>query len=288
MLVQAIINGIAVGSVYALLALGMILIFKTTIVLNFAHGEMAMITTFIGLWLMRSMGLPYWAAIIGALVFGALVGIVSERIVRPLLDAPILSHLVVTLGLYFIINSLASFKWGDRSWAFHNPFPQEPLHFFKFIISPIHLGIIGVLVLLTGGLFAWLNFTTVGISFKASCQDRFAAQLMGVSSKRVAQISWAIGCVLGGIAGILIAPLTNLSVDMMGTLLLKAFAAAVLGGILSLPGAILGGLTIGVVENIFGVYVGTEFKDTVAFLVLITILIIRPQGFLGKPEDIKL
>jgi branched-chain amino acid transport system permease protein len=287
MILQIILCGIAVGSVYAILALGMVLIFKTTIVLNFAQGVMATMTTFIAYWVMVSLKLPYWAAVVGALSSGALLGILAERLIRPILNAPVLNMIGITIGMFFVVESLVGLKWGHLVVDFPNPFPAEPLSLKGLVVSPIQLGIIVVLLLLAGSLFAWLNFTTLGTSFRATCQDRFAAHLMGISSKRVYSISWASGCALGAVSGILIAPIATLSTGMMGGLLLKALAAAVLGGIFSLPGAIAGGITIGVAENIFGFYVSTGFKDTLAFLVIIVVLLVRPQGILGNPEDLK-
>jgi len=287
LILQVIMSGIAIGAIYALLALGIVLIFKTTLVLNFAHGEVAMLTTLFAYSIIVSLGFPYWVGVIGALVLGGILGILSDLLVRPLLNAPLLSMVGLTIAMFFVIHAIGGIFWGYQTWPFPNPFPEKAVDLGGLVVSPIHLFIIFVLLVLGGVLFAVLNFTTVGTAFRATCQDRRAALLMGISSNRVFAISWAAGCALGAISGILIAPIIHVQVNMMVVILLKAFAAAVLGGILSLPGAIVGGVVLGVVENIFSFYCGTEFQDSIAFLIIILVLLVRPQGILGSPVEIK-
>lgn len=284
MLLQVLISGIALGSVYALLALSMVFIWKTTGVLNFAQGEMAMGTTCFAYTAMVSFHLPYWVAFVSALALGLILGIVVERVIRLIPPTDFLAVIVVTIGAYFVIHSGASLIWGHEVWPFPSPFSSDQIYIWKVAISPINIWIFGVMVLLTGGLFTFLNFTTLGIQLRAACQDQIAAILMGISSKKVLSLSWVIGSIVGAISGVLIAPLIHLHVFMMGDVLLKSFAAAVLGGINSLLGAIVGGLVLGVVSNLFGAYVGTEYQDSLAFLIIIIVLLIMPNGIMGRPE----
>jgi len=284
MLPQVLISGIALGAVYALLALSMVFIWKTTGVLNFAQGEMAMVTTCFAYTAMVSFHLPYWVAFLLALALGLLLGIIVERVIRLLPPTDFLAIIVVTIGAYFVIHSGASLIWGHEVWPFPSPFASEQISLWEVAISPINIWIFGVMLLLTAALFTFLNYTTLGIQIRAACQDQIAAILMGISDKKVFSMSWAIGSVVGAIAGILIAPLIHLHVFMMGDVLLKSFAAAVLGGINSLPGAIVGGLVLGVVTNLFGAYIGTEYQDSLAFLIIIIVLLIMPNGIMGRPE----
>ena len=282
MLPQLIVSGLAAGGIYALLALGMVLIFKTTNVLNFAQGEMATISAFIAYTLLYSYDFPYWAAFLAALAFGAFIGMIVERVaIRPVLDAPLLTVVVVTIGLYLVFASITGLIWGHEVWCFPSPFPSEPLSFAGLVISPAHLGILGTTLALVAILFLVLNFTTIGTAVRATCQDRIAAVLMGISSKKIFSLSWAIGSALGAVAGILVAPIIFLHSGMMGIILIKAFATAVLGGVTSLPGALIAGLSLGVMENLVGGYISVEFKNTFAFILIIVVLLVLPRGIFG-------
>jgi branched-subunit amino acid ABC-type transport system permease component len=284
MVAQLIISGLALGSVYALVALSMVFVWKTTTVLNFAQGEMAMVTTFFAYTLMVGYHLPYGVAFVLALALGALTGIIVERVIRFIPTTDFLAVIALTIGAFFVIHSVASLIWGHASWPFPSPFSPEPKYVLGAAIAPINLWIFGVMVLLIGGLIIFLNFTTVGISFRATSQDHIAATLMGISTKGVFSMSWAIGGVVGAIAGLLVAPLVHIHVDMMGHILTMSFAAAVLGGINSLPGAIVGGLVLGLVGNFVGAYISTKYLDSVAFFVIIVFLLIKPQGLMGRKE----
>lgn len=284
MLLQVVISGIALGSIYALLALSMVFIWKTTNVLNFAQGEMAMVTTCFAYTMMVSFHLPYWVAFVSALALGLILGILVDRVVRLILSTDFLAVIVLTISIYFVTHSGAALIWGHEVWPFHSPFSSEPMHLWKVAISPINCWIFGVAILLTAGLFTFLNYTTRGIQLRATCQDQIASILMGISSKKMFSMAWAIGSLVGAIAGILVAPLIHLHVFMMGDVLLKSFASAVLGGINSLPGAIVGGLVLGLVSNLFGAYIGTEYQDSLAFLIIIVVLLVKPHGIMGRPE----
>ena len=284
MVTQLIISGLALGSVYALVALSMVFVWKTTTVLNFAQGEMAMVTTFFAYTLMVSYHLPYGVAFVLALALGVVIGIIVERVIRFIPTTDFLAVIALTIGAFFVIHSVASLIWGHASWPFPSPFSPEPEYVLGAAIAPINLWIFGVMILLIGGLFIFLNFTTVGISFRATSQDQIAATLMGISTKGVFSMSWAIGGVVGAIAGLLVAPLVHIHVDMMGHILLMSFAPAVLGGINSLPGAIVGGLVLGLVGNFVGAYISTKYLDSVAFFIIIVFLLIKPQGLMGQRE----
>lgn len=284
MLQQVLISGLALGSIYALLALSMVFIWKTTGVLNFAQGEMAMVTTFFAYTVMMTLHLSYGLAFVAALVLGLILGVIMERVIRLIPANDHLAAIVLTIGAYFVVHSIASLIWGHEVWPFPSPFSAEPLVLKEVAISPINFWIFGVMILLTGGLFAFLNFTTLGIQLRAACQDPIATILMGISSKWVLAVSWAIGSLVGTIAALLIAPIIHLQVFMMGDVFLKSIAAAVLGGINSLGGAIVGGLVLGIVSNLFGAYVGSEYQDSLAFLIIIIVLILMPDGIMGRPE----
>jgi branched-chain amino acid transport system permease protein len=284
MLIQVLISGIALGSLYALLALAFVFLYKATNVLNFAQGEMSMFTTFVAFFVMTSWHLPYWIGVIAALLLGVILGVAMERTVRLASATDTYAIVLITIGAYFIFQASARFIFGNETYTFPDPFPKEPIVWLGAAISPINIGLCVIMVLLSGGLFAFLHLTTVGTSFRATCQDRITASLMGISVKRVLAVSWAMTGVLGAIVGVLVAPLIHLSTTMMGQIVLMAFAAAVFGGIDSLFGAIVGGLVIGLVTNLTGAYIGTLYQDSVVFLMIIIVLLLRPQGILGRKE----
>jgi branched-subunit amino acid ABC-type transport system permease component len=281
---QLIMSGLALGSVYALVALSMVFVWKTTTVLNFAQGEMAMITTFFAYTLMATYEVPYWLAFILTLALGVAIGMLVDFLVRQIPQENFFAVIALTVGIYFVMHSVAGLIWGHMSWPFPSPFSDEPVNVLGAAIAPIDFWVFGVMVLLIAALFLFLNFTTIGTSFRATSQDHIAARLMGISTKRVFSMSWAIGGVVGAIAGVLVAPIIHIHVDMMGHILLMSFASAVLGGINSLPGAVFGGLVLGLVGNFLGAYVSTKYLDSFAFFIIIVILLIRPYGILGRKE----
>lgn len=283
MILQLIISGLAIGSVYALLALAMVLIHKATDVVNFAQGEMAMFSTFLCFALLHRLGVPFVLVFILSLPIGFLLGAVVERVViQPIAADPPVNLLITTIGLWIVFNNLAGAIWGYDPYTFPSLFRPEPVELFGARISPNSLGVIVVAVLVMGALYLFFEKTREGTAMRAASMNRRAARLMGISVPRVWMLSWGLAGAIGGIAGVLTAPMTFLDFEMMVAVLLKAFAGAILGGFNSLPGAVVGGLTIGLLETLFGAMVSGTFKDTFAFGIIILVLMVRPTGLFGR------
>lgn len=283
MILQLIISGLAIGSVYALLALSMVLIHKATDVVNFAQGEMAMFSTFLCFVLFHDLGVPLFLVFLLSMPIGFMVGALVERLViQPIANDPPVNLLIVTVGLWIIFNNLAGAIWGYDPYTFPSIFSSQPLDLFGARVSMTSLGTIAVALIVAGALFLFFEKTREGTAMRAASINRRAARLMGISVPRVWLMSWGLAGALGGIAGVLTAPVTFLDFEMMVAVLLKAFAGAILGGFNSLPGAIVGGLTIGVLETMFGALVSSAFKDIFAFGVIILVLMFRPTGLFGR------
>jgi branched-chain amino acid transport system permease protein len=276
---QLIVSGLALGSIYALLALSLVLINKATDVVNFAQGEMAMFGTFLCFALLTKAGMPFIPVVLLAAPIGALLGLATERIaMRPLQGAPQVNALIATIGLWMIFHHSAGWIWGYDPVRFPSLFPSDPLNLLGARIAENSLGIIGASVLVMLLLYLFFEYTRTGIAMRATSMNRRAAQLMGIQVERVALLAWSLATAISVISGLLIAPLTFLDFEMMFAVLLKAFAGAILGGFNSLPGAVAGCLLIGVLESLFAAYVSTAFKDTFAFGIIIAVLMLRPQG----------
>ena len=283
MIPQLVASGLALGSIYALLALSLVLINKATDVVNFAQGEMAMFGTFICFTLLTRTGLPLVAVLILAVPIGALLGIATERIaMRPLQAAPPVNALIATIGLWLIFHHAAGWIWGYDPVRFPSLFSPAPVDILGARIAENSLGIIGVSLAVVALLYLFFEHTRMGVAMRAASMNRRAAQLMGVNIDRVALVAWALAAAISVVSGFLVAPLTFLDFEMMFAVLLKAFAGAILGGFNSLPGAVVGCLVIGVVENLFAAYVSTAFKDTFAFAIIIAVLMFRPQGLFTR------
>jgi branched-chain amino acid transport system permease protein len=279
---QMIVLGISLGAIYGLVALGIALVHKTTGVLNFAHGEMVMVATFVGLTLL-TFGLPYWLAVVLTLAFAALFGLAVETIIlRRLIGAPLLTTALVCLGLFLILGDVAVWIWGKDPHMFPSPFSDAPLVIGSVSISPADFGPIIVCGALSLALFLFFRFTKVGIAMQATIDNQTAARLMGIPVQRMFALSWMLATVVAAIAGLLIAPIIFLHFTFMQSILHFAFAAAVLGGINSLPGAMIGGISLGVVTNLVGAYVSSELKEAMPFLIMLVILIFKPQGLLSR------
>ena len=288
MLGQLIASGLALGSIYALLALSLVLISKSTDVVNFAQGEMAMFGTFICFALLTKAGMPLIAVLVLAAPIGALLGLATERIaIRPLQGAPQVNALIATIGLWMIFHHSAGWIWGYDPVRFPSLFPSDPLNVHGARVAQNSLGIIGVSVLVMILLYLFFAYTRTGIAMRAASMNRRAAQLMGVEVQKVGLLAWALATAISVVSGFLIAPLTFLDFEMMFAVLLKAFAGAILGGFNSLPGAVAGCLLVGVLESLFAAYVSTAFKDTFAFCIIIAVLMLRPQGLFTRPLEAK-
>jgi branched-chain amino acid transport system permease protein len=288
MLGQLIASGLALGSIYALLALSLVLINKSTDVVNFAQGEMAMFGTFICFALLTKAGMPLIAVLVLAAPIGALLGLATERIaIRPLQGAPQVNALIATIGLWMIFHHSAGWIWGYDPVRFPSLFPSDPLNVLGARVAQNSLGIIGVSVLVMILLYLFFAYTRTGIAMRAASMNRRAAQLMGVEVQKVGLLAWALATAISVVSGLLIAPLTFLDFEMMFAVLLKAFAGAILGGFNSLPGAVAGCLLVGVLESLFAAYVSTAFKDTFAFCIIIAVLMLRPQGLFTRRLEAK-
>jgi branched-chain amino acid transport system permease protein len=280
--VQFVVGGLGFGGVYALAALGLVLIFKTSGVVNFAFGAMATVVTLI-LWsaLRRAgvaLGVAWLVAMAAALVIGALCEV---GLLRRVERSPILIQIVLTLGLLLLVEGLAGLLWGYTPKAVPQVLNGAPLTIFSFVIGRDQLFIVLLTLVLGAVLFALFERTRLGLAMRAMAADREAAALMGVPTRRLVTASWAVGVLISGVAAILVAPTVSLSPAMMDNIAVFAFAAAVLGGFGSLAGAIVGGFLLGIVSNLIAGYVSSDLQLTLVFALIVVLLYVRPQGLFG-------
>jgi branched-chain amino acid transport system permease protein len=284
MFLQLLVSGLSFGSLYALVALAMVIIYKTSEVPNFGQGEMAMISTFVAFMLIVSYGFPFAISFIGALIFAAVLGVFLEFVfLRRAKDPNILSLILITLGFEMVLYGLASWKWGADQRDL--PFPVSDFDIINLgsaVLSYLNVATLLITVLLMFILFLFFKFTKVGIAMKATQQNATAARINGIRTNRIMSLTWAMSSVIGAVAGILLSPIATLDPNLMLDPLLKGFAAAVLGGMTTLVGAALGGYMLGVIENLFGGYVSLEFKSVVAFMVIVLVLCFRPSGLFAR------
>jgi branched-chain amino acid transport system permease protein len=306
-----IIQGMAVGSLYGMIALGVVLIYKTSEVLNFAHGNMGMVTAFVCLMLMEEhmpkvsnalVGffssidalsfldpgfcfiLSFVLVLIATFLFAFLLGLAIEFfLLRPAKEPTQLGLIVITIGLWLVLDGVSAKVFGTQDHRFPEPMTNFKIYKLgKIPLSQLDIIVLVITVLLILTLFLFFRYSRVGIAMRATSQNETAAKLMGIKTRRVFALTWGMSSVLGAIAGILATPKFILNNTMMLFPFLKAFAAATLGGLVSLPGAIVGGWILGVSENLFGRYVSMELKTTFAFIVIVVVLSIRPSGLLAK------
>jgi len=284
-LMQQIVSGLATGSIYASLALALVMIYKATDVVNFAQGEMAMFATYL-CWSMLQAGLPYWVAFGATLVIAFAGGVLIERVViRPVERAPLLSILIVTIGLLTIFNSLAGWIYSYVQKPFPSPFPAAPLTVGGVTFGAHDLGQIGVTLVALLAIFAFFRFTPLGLAMRAAAQNPVSSRLVGIRVGWMLALGWGLAAMFGAVAGMLIAPTLFLDPNMMGSVQIYAFAAATLGGFSSPVGAVIGGLSVGVIENLTGTYVkfiGTDLKFSVALIIILIVLVVKPAGLLGR------
>ena len=277
---QLIVSGIAIGATYALMALAMVIIYKTSEVLNFAQGDMAMLSAFVAYLLLEEQGLGYTAAFTLALAFAFCLGAFLEfAFLRRAKEPNLLGLIIITLGLQMILYGLASWRWGSDQKDF--PFPVSDfdlVHFGGMVVSQLNLVTLAWALLLMLGLFVFFRYTKLGVAMKATQQNPTVARIMGIRVNRIMMLTWGISSVVGASAALLIATTDTLDPNLMLNPQLKGFSAAVLGGMTSLVGAVAGGFILGVIENLFGGYVSVEFKSVVAFAVIVLILCVRPSG----------
>lgn len=279
---QNIIAGLETGSLYALAALGLVLIFRTSDVVNFAQGEMAMFSSFVALKLLQNK-MPYPVAFIGAIIFAILFGYLVERLfMRPAVKSSLVSKMIITLGLIMIIDGVASSIFGIDTYSFPKAINTSNINIGGVIIQPNALFIISLTLVIMCALFYMMQKTMMGIALRATAQNDGTAKLMGIPVKNIYSLSWMLATALGAIAGVLIAPTTDISTTMMMEVHLKSFIAAVIGGFGSFIGPVVGGFIIGILDNLVGYYISLTWKTVIVYGLLILMLIVKPTGLFGK------
>ena len=284
---QQVVSGLGSGAIYAALALALVLIHRATGVINFAQGEMAMFTTYVAWALITNHGWDYWPAFVGTLVIAFLLGVgIHTVVIRPVERASVLTVVIMTIGLVLTFNGLASLIWSAEVRAFPSPFPNDTWQIGDVAISQQDVGTFAIVLALVTLLWAFFQFTKTGLALRASAVNPDASRLVGVRVGWMLAIGWGLAAALGAVSGMLAAPTLFLDPNMMQATLIYAFAAAVLGGIDSPFGAVVGGLILGVGLNLIGNYidfVGAGLKLPVALLVILIVLLVRPAGIFGTP-----
>jgi branched-chain amino acid transport system permease protein len=282
---QQVVSGLAIGGIFASLALALVLIYNAMGLVNFAQGEMAMLATFVA-YALINRGISYWIVFPIALVLAFGGGIAIQRLViRPVERAPILTLVIITLGLATLINGLAGFIFGYVPHSFPSPFSSETVDLFGVFVSFRDLGVIAVSGLVLLGVYLLLQRTTIGLTLRAAAHHPEASRLLGVQVSWMLALGWGLASAVGAVSGIMVAPILLLEPNMMQTIIIYAFAAAVLGGIESPLGAVVGGLVVGVTINLAGAYmpgVGGDLQLAVGLAIIIAVLLIRPNGLFGR------
>jgi len=282
---QQVVSGLATGGIYGSLALAIVLIYRSARVINFAQGEMGMFATFIALWLIDS-GWPYWWAFAATLVMAFVGGVLIERVViRPVEGAPAVTVVIVTIGLFIALNGLAYWIWGGETRSFPSAFSTRAIRIGGVAFSIQDFGIIGVSLAAVALLFLFFRFTKVGLGLRAAAVNPAASRLVGVRVGWMLALGWGFASVLGAVSGMMVAPLVFLDPNMMRPVLLYAIAAAILGGLESPLGAVVGGLVLGVGLNLIATYVdfvGETLQLPFAFVVILGVLLVRPAGLFGR------
>jgi len=282
--VQLVISGVALGCIYGLIALGFVLIYKATETVNFAQGELMMLGAFCGLAGSTLLGFPFWVSVLGTLAAMALFGVLTERLViRPILGQPAFSIVMLTIGIGYVARGAITMipAIGTETHTLPVPYKDQVWRLGELVLSAEQVVVIGVTAVLCALLYAMFRFTRLGIAMQAASQNQLAAYYMGIPVKRLNGLVWGLAALVAAIAGLLLAPITFVYANM-GFIGLKAFPAAVVGGFGSLPGAIVGGLIIGVVESLAGFYLPEGFKDTAAYIVVLVMLMVKPNGLFGE------
>ena len=283
-LLQLSVSGVAQGCVYALVALGFVLIYKATETVNFAQGDLMMLGAFFALTASVMMGWPYWATILFAVAAMAVVGMLLERIVlRPVLGQPAFTVVMITIGVGYVLRGVVTMMpgWGTDTFTLPTPFSEGVIKVGGIIFAVQQLAVIGMTTALCAVLYVFFRYAKLGVAMQATSQNQLAAAYMGIPVRRVNMLVWGLSAGVAAFAGILLAPVTFVHSNM-GFIGLKAFPAAVVGGFGSVPGAIVGGLIIGLVEALAGFYLPEGFKDVAAYVVVLIVLLIKPSGIFGE------
>ncbi|KUG28574.1 high-affinity branched-chain amino acid transport system permease protein livh [hydrocarbon metagenome] len=286
---QLFISGLVVGSIYSLVALGFVIIYKATKVVNFAQGELVMVGAYVCFALTVQAQLPFLVAFLMTLAFSFVLGIVIERLIlRPMIGEPIISVVMVTIGLSSVLKSLVQLFWGTQIQVFPPVLPQEPVMIAGLPVAPVYLAAFALSVILFLIFSAFFKYSRLGISMRATAFDQQAAASMGIGIKNIFALSWCIAAMVSSIGGVILGNINGINAQL-GHLGLKVFPAVILGGLDSLLGAALGGLIVGVLENVCDgaakEFLGLGgFKDVAAFILLVVILMIKPYGLFGARE----
>ncbi len=281
---QLLISGIAQGCIYGLIALGFVLIYKATETVSFAQGELMMLGAFGGLAGMTMLGFPFWLAVLSSIGAMAVFGVLLERLViRPILGQPAFSIVMLTIGIGYVARGLITMipGIGTETHTLPVPYKDQIWKLGALVLNVEQMAVILVTAVLCGLLFALFRYSKLGIAMQAASQNQLAAYYMGIPVKRLNGIAWGLAAAVAAIAGLLLAPITFVHANM-GFIGLKAFPAAVVGGFGSLPGAIVGGLVIGIVESFSGFYLPDGFKDTAAYIMVLVMLMVKPNGLFGE------
>lgn len=284
---QLFVSGLSVGSVYAVIGIGFVVIYKATKILNFAHGEILMIAAYFCLVLIESLHVHFLLAFVLTLVFCAGIGLVVERFIfRPMIGEPVFAVVMITLGLSIILRPLTGMIFGFGNVMFPSPFPQKPIVFSNVVVSYAHLWTFIISCAVMAIFFLFFKYSKVGIAMRAAADRQIVAFLMGINVKKIFSLSWAIAAATAGIAGILLANVMVMNLNL-SFVAVKVFPAIILGGLDSIVGALIGGLIIGVFETLVGGYLDlylSGIKEISAYILLFIILIIRPYGLFGTEE----
>jgi len=282
-LLHQVLAGLATGGIYASLALALVMIYQATHLVNFAQGELAMFTTYIA-WSLINAGMPYWAAFFLTVAIAFVLGVVIERVViRPVERAPVLAVVVVFIALLLIFNSVTGWIYTYTIKQFPSPFPEQPI--LGRYLSSHEAGAIGVTLVVLALLYAFFRFTPLGLAMRAAAQNPESSRLVGIRVGWMLALGWGLAAAIGSVAGMMVAPIVYLDPNMMGGVLLYAFAAALVGGIDNPWGAVAGGFLVGVLENVLGAFViGNELKLSVALVIIVGVLLVKPSGFFGRVQ----
>ena len=281
---QLIISGIAQGCIYGLIALGFVLIYKATETVSFAQGELMMLGAFGGLAGLTMLGFPFWLSVLSSIAAMALLGVLLERLViRPILGQPAFSIVMLTIGIGYVARGLITMipAIGTETHTLPVPYKDQIWKLGSLVLNVEQMAVIGVTAVLCAVLYALFRYSKLGIAMQAASQNQLAAYYMGIPVKRLNGIAWGLAAAVAAVAGLLLAPITFVHANM-GFIGLKAFPAAVVGGFGSLPGAIVGGLIIGIVESLSGFYLPDGFKDTAAYIMVLIMLMVKPNGLFGE------
>jgi len=281
---QIIISGVAQGCIYGLIALGVVLIYKATETVSFAQGELMMLGSFIGLIVMSALGLPFWLAFAAAVVAMGAFGVALERLViRPILGQPAFSIVMLTIGIGYVARGAITMVpgLGTDTHTLAVPYKDQVWNLGALVLNVEQLVIIAATVVLSAVLYAMFKYSKLGVAMQAASQNQLAAYYMGIPVKRLNGLVWGLAAAVAAVAGLLLAPITFVHANM-GFIGLKAMPAAVVGGFGSLPGALVGGLVIGVVESLAGFYLPEGFKDIAAYVVVLIMLVLKPNGLFGE------